>query len=163
MVATKCCRIMFQGSPLFSYPTSIQHLFSHPRFNWRVMRGCCLVSMWFYNLCLKSNNFLWHNREKLTTKQTVPLTVNWKEPSQVTPRQLRQGQSSDSSGQADNSSSQIQATTAIDGCNGSFGTHIRSRTQFPQQRGAEAITEAEKVHSMHWNFRHQPRIHGKQL
>ena len=41
--------------------------------------------MWFYNLCLKSNDFLWHNWEKLTTKQTVPPPVNWKEPSQSLP------------------------------------------------------------------------------
>jgi hypothetical protein len=55
--------------------------FSHPSINWKVLNGCCMVSMWFYNLCLKSNNFLWHNWEKLTTKQTITSTAKeWKQP-----------------------------------------------------------------------------------
>ena len=49
--------------------------FSYPTLNWKVLNGCCLVSMWFYNMCLKSNTFLWHHWEKLTTKQLVPSSV----------------------------------------------------------------------------------------
>jgi hypothetical protein len=35
--------------------------------------------MWFYNMCLKSNNFLWHHWEMLTTKQLVPPSVTLKD------------------------------------------------------------------------------------
>jgi hypothetical protein len=37
--------------------------------------------MWFYNMCPKSNNILWHNWERLTTKQPVTSSVKeWAKP-----------------------------------------------------------------------------------
>ena len=37
--------------------------FSYPTLNWKVLNGCILVSMWFYNMCLKSRDLLWHQWE----------------------------------------------------------------------------------------------------
>ena len=49
--------------------------FSYPTLNRKVLNGCCLVSMWFYNMCLKSNDLLWYQWELLTTKQLVSSSV----------------------------------------------------------------------------------------
>ena len=58
--------------PPFSYPTKAgASLYSH----------CCLVAMWFYNMCLRAYHLGWHHWQKATTKLIIPRDkASWKVP-----------------------------------------------------------------------------------